>query len=143
MRREDLVKLDEEMVGAFVDGNVDVILGHCADDVLLLDFGFEPLRGKDAARPYLEMQFAPFSDSAASTLKRLVDGNELFAEVEWTSTNTGDLTMPDGSVLPATGKTITMRVAYYARVDDDGRIVEMRSYPDLAAWMEQLGMGPG
>ncbi len=140
MRREDLIKLDEEMVGAFVDHDTDRILSHCADDVLMVDYGFEPVQGKEAARPYLAMQFDPFSDSSARSLKRLVDGNELFAEIEWTSTNSGDVPMPDGSTVPATGKTITMRVAYYARVDDDGQIVEMRSYPDVAAWMEQLGL---
>ncbi len=140
MRREDLIKLDDEMVGAFMDHDVDLILSHCADDVLLLDYGFEPVRGKEAARPYLEVQFAPFANSSARQLKRLVDGNEVFAEIEWTSTNTGDLPMPDGSTVPATGKIITVRVAYYARVDDDGQILEMRSYPDVAAWMEQLGL---
>ncbi len=140
MRREDLIKLDEEMMGAFMAHDVDLILSHCADDVLMVDYGFEPVRGKEAARPYLEAQFAPFADSSGHTLKRLVDGNELFAEIEWTSTNVGDIPMPDGTVLPATGKTITVRVAYYARVDDDGQIVEMRSYPDVAAWMEQLGL---
>ncbi len=140
MRREDLIKLDEEMVGAFVDHDVDRILSHCADDVLMVDYGFEPAQGKEAARPYLAGQFAPFSDSSARPLKRLVDGNELFAEIEWTSTNTGDLPMPDGTTVPATGRTITVRVAYYAKVDDDGQIVEMRSYPDVAAWMEQLGL---
>ncbi len=106
----------------------------------MVDFGFEPLQGKDAVRPYLEMQFAPFANSSAHTLKRLVHGNELFAEVEWTSTNVGEIPMPDGSVVPATGKTITLRTAYYARVNDDGEVVEMRSYPDVAAWMEQLGL---
>ncbi len=140
MRREDLIKLDDEMVGAFVDHDVERILSHCADDVLMVDYGFEPTRGKEAARPYLRMQFDPFSNSSARPLKRLVDGNELFAEIEWTSTNTGDLPMPDGTIIPATGKTISMRVAYYARVDDEGQVVEMRSYPDSAAFMSQLGL---
>jgi len=142
VNRHDLIKLDEEMVGAYSEGNVELVLSHLADDVFISDWGFEPVEGKDAARPYLAAQFAPFSGGKATTVKRLVDGNELFAEIEWTSTNTGDLPMPDGSTIPATGNTITIAAAYYARVNDDGEIVEMRGYADAMAMMGQLGLLP-
>lgn len=140
MNRQDLIKLDEEMVGAYMDSNVDLILSHLAEDVYIQDFGLEAITGKQNARSYLDAQFKPFSNNKARTVKRLVDGNELFAELEWTATNSGDLDMPDGSVVPATGKTITITAAYYARVNDDGQIVEMRGYSDVGAMMMQLGL---
>lgn len=141
MRREDLIKLDEEMLGAYMANDVDLVLSHCSDDVVFFDFGGPgPIKGKDAGRAYLAEQFAPFSNSKAKLLKRIIDGSELFAEIEWTTTNTGDIAMPDGTIIPATGKTMTVGVAYYSRVNEAGEVLELRSYPDMLAWMGQLGL---
>lgn len=52
----------------------------------------------------------------------------------------GDLQMPDGSTIPATGKTVHLKVAYYARVNDAGEVEEIRGYQDVASMMAQLGL---
>lgn len=143
MTELELMKLDEEMFGAYMDHNIDLILSHCSDDVYMHDFGSEPVKGKEAARAYLAGQFAAFSGDKGSHIKRLIGDHEVFAEVDWTATNTGPIPMPDGSSIPATGKDIEVRVAYYARVNDDGEVVELRGYPDVGSMMMQLGLMGG
>lgn len=140
MNETELRKLDDEMVGAYVDNNIDLILSHCSDDILMHDFGYEPVRGRDACREYLEAQFAPMSQASAQHLKRIIGHNEVFGELDWTATNTGELTMPDGTTVPATGKTVTIRIAYYSSVNDRGEVEEIRGYPDNMAMMAQLGL---
>lgn len=140
MTELELRKLDDEMIGAFTEHNIDLILSHCSDDVLMHDFGAEPVTGKDAAREYLTQQFAMTSDEKAVQTRRIVGDNELFAELDWSATNTGDIPMPDGSTIPATGRPFSMRIAYYARVNDAGELVELRGYPDIAGMMGQLGL---
>ena len=140
MTELELRKLDDEMVGAFMEHNIDLILSHCSDDVLMHDFGAEPVHGKDAAREYLAQQFAMTSDERAVQTRRIIGDNELFAELDWSAANTGDIPMPDGSTIPATGRSFSTRVAYYARVNDAGEVIELRGYPDIAGMMGQLGL---
>lgn len=140
MNETELRKLDDEMVGAYVDRNIDLILSHCSDDIVMHDFGFEPIRGKDACREYLAEQFASMSNGSAQHLKRILGHNEVFGELDWTATNTGDMSMPDGTTVPATGKTVQMRVAYYSSVNDRGEVEEIRGYPDVMSMMAQLGL---
>ncbi len=46
-----------------------------------------------------------------------------------------------GMELPPTGRGITGRGSYIAKVRD-GKIVEFRSHPDVAGMMMQLGLMP-
>ena len=140
MNETELRKLDDEMVGAYIDRNIDVILSHCSDDILMHDYGQEPVQGKAACREYLTNQFAPMSAESAVHVKRVFGDNQVFGELEWTATNTGDLELPDGTTVPATGKTIDVRIAYYASINDNGEVDEIRGYPDIMAMMGQLGI---
>ena len=140
MTEVELRKLDEEMLAAYLDNDVERVLSHCSSDILMHDFGSEPVQGIDAAREYLTEQFGSFSADKGHHTHRIIGENEVFAEVDWTATHTGDLPMPDGSSVPATGKTFHTRIAYYARVNDDGEVVEIRGYPNIADMMGQLGL---
>ena len=140
MTEVELRKLDDEMVGAYMERNIDLILSHCSDDVLMYDFGAEPVHGKEAAREYLAQQFSMASGNRATQTRRIIGDNEVFAELEWSGTNTGDIPMPDGSSVPATGRPFSIRVAYYARVNEAGEVAELRGYQDNAGMMGQLGL---
>ncbi len=39
MNETELRKLNDEMVGAYMDQNTDIILSHCSEDVLMHDSG--------------------------------------------------------------------------------------------------------
>ncbi|MBT8203277.1 MAG: nuclear transport factor 2 family protein [Acidimicrobiia bacterium] len=140
MTEVELRKLDDEMVDAYMAHDIDLILSHCSDEVRMVDYGAEPVMGKQAARDYLAEQFAVFSDDKYTHTMRIFGDNAVFGELEWTAAHTGDMPLPDGSTFPATGKTIHARVAYAARLDDDGQVIELKGYPDLADIMGQLGM---
>ena len=140
MTEVELQKLDDEMVGAYMEHNVDLILSHCSKDVLMHDFGAEPVHGKEAVREYLEQQFAMSSGDRATQTRRMIGDDEVFAELEWSGFNTGDIPMPDGSTVPATGRPFSIRVAYYARVNDAGEVAELRGYQDVGGMMGQLGL---
>ena len=140
MTEVELRKLDDEMVDAYMAHDIDLILSHCSDDVRMIDYGAEPVIGKEAGREYLAQQFAAFSDEKVAHTMRIFGDNAVFGELEWTATHSGDMPLPDGSTFPATGKTIHSRIAYAARLNDDGKLVELRGYPDIADMMGQLGM---
>ena len=140
MNEAELRKLDDEMGDAFSDQNVDLILSLCSTDILMLDYGEEPIRGQDDCREYLNRLFAPMSGGKHTHIKRIFGDNQVFGELERTITNTGDLAMPDGSTIPATGRSVNMRFGYYTSINDAGEIEEIRGYPDIMAMMGQLGL---
>ena len=140
MNETELRKLDDEMGDAFSDQNIDLILSLCSNDILMLDYGEEPIRGQDECREYLNRLFAPMSGGQHTHINRIFGDNQVFGEIERTVTNTGHLAMPDGSTIPATGKSVKMRFAYYTSINDAGEIEEIRGYPDLMSMMAQLGL---
>jgi len=56
------------------------------------------------------------------------------------ATNTGDLPLPDGSTLPATGRRISLPGLDVVYLDADGLIAEGHRYQDAAGFMAQLGL---
>lgn len=74
---------------------------------------------------------------------RIVSENQVAAELEFTGTNTGPLQMAPGApAIPATGKKVTGKGTYFVRIQN-GKAVEVHSYPDAAGLMMQLGLMPG
>ena len=64
-----------------------------------------------------------------------------FGEITFRGTNTGNLTMPDGTSIPATGKPVEVHGVEFARVRD-GKLVEHNMYWDTPGIMRQLGLLP-
>jgi hypothetical protein len=56
-----------------------------------------------------------------------------------TGTNTGDWKMPDGSMIPPTGKSIEIEMVSVAKLQD-GQLVEEKLYFDNLSIMKQLGL---
>jgi len=63
-----------------------------------------------------EDEFTAFPDATGSLESEAIRDQTVFAEYVVTGTNTGPLTMPDGSSVPATGKGMSMRGAAVADV---------------------------
>lgn len=97
--------------------------------------------GRDAAIAHLREGVEPIPD--ASYELKYVGGDDRVAVAEWslTGTNTGPLTMPDGSQLPATGKRLSLNVVTLYDVQG-GEIVSERNYWDNMAAYAQLGLLP-
>ena len=100
----------------------------------------EPLTSQEAVRDYMRAWYTAFPDMRVRETNRVVDEDSLAAEVEFTGTNTGPLSM-GGQEMPPTGRTVTGHGTYFARVRD-GRFTEFHAHPDAAGMMMQLGMMP-
>ena len=65
----------------------------------------------------------------------------VFVEGTWRGTNTGPLALPDGTVLPSTGKFVEFPWAGVGRVEA-GLLTSLHIYFDVASFMSQLGLMP-
>ena len=142
MSREDLEKLDDQGLAAWNDHDPDAFVALFADDFVIHDWTVpEPIRDKGAAREYVQGWISAFPDLTLKLLDRVVGDDAVATELEFKGTNSGTLSM-GGMEMPATNKAVTGRGAYFAKVRD-GKVVELRSHPDAAGLMMQLGLMPG
>ena len=63
-------------------------------------------KGREAVRAFLEAGGKAFPDIRLETLLSIEEGDTVVAEWTVRGTNTGPLSMPDGTEIPATGKTL-------------------------------------
>ncbi|MGH3367219.1 MAG: ester cyclase [Nocardioidaceae bacterium] len=139
MSREDLENIDDRGMEAWNAHDAAAFLDLFADDFVWRDLTVtEPMRSRDEARSYIQGWFTAFPDMNVRTVNRLIEGDSLAVELEFTGTNTGPLRM-GGMEMPATGKSVTGKGAYFGRVSE-GKIVEFSSHPDAAGMMAQLGL---
>jgi steroid delta-isomerase-like uncharacterized protein len=99
----------------------------------------EPLHGRDAVVNDSAVFFTAFPDLRAEVTCSVVSGSTLAAEMTLAGTHTGPLALPSGEV-PPTGRALRFEMAFFARIDDQGLIVDERRYYDIANQLEQLGL---
>jgi ketosteroid isomerase-like protein len=97
--------------------------------------------GREAIQAYLEKADEPFSDGRMETSRVVQEGDTVVAEWTGWATNTGPLVLPDGTEIPATGKTIEVSGVSVLTVRD-GKFATERDYFDGAALMSHLGLLP-
>jgi steroid delta-isomerase-like uncharacterized protein len=97
--------------------------------------------GRKAIGAFFEEADKPFSDIRFEVAQLIEEGNLLVAEWVWQATNTGPLTMPDGTEIPATHKPVELPGVSIVSVRD-GKIASHRDYFDSASVMSQLGLIP-
>ena len=113
---------------------------YADDAVLTAPLGTRAV-GKQAILDYWVQLSAAFSDKAGEVGRSCETGDTYFGEITFRGTNTGDLRMPDGTSIPATGKSVEVRGVESARVRD-GKLVEHTMYWDSLVMMRQLGLLP-
>lgn len=82
-----------------------------------------------------------FSNATGTIVSRVEVGNQVFEEIVWTGTHDGNLMSPDGSVIPATHKSMTTP-ACMVNTFEDGKLVAVNHYFDMMSMMAQLGLLP-
>ena len=97
--------------------------------------------GRAAIRERLANELEAIPD-VTHTVVSFVEQGDAFAD-EWTSagTHTGLLTLPDGTVLPPTGKRVEVKGMEVVRVGPTGRSLNTLYYDNLAV-AAQLGLVP-
>ena len=141
MSIQDNIKGDEEEIAAWNAHDVERALAVFPDNVVWQDAGSPQAMNKDGIRQYLQGWFSAFPDIKITVTNRVVTEDYVAAELDFTGTNTGDLQLAPGAAIPATGRTVHGKGTYFVRFQD-GKPVEVRSYPDLAGMMMQLGLMP-
>ncbi|MGZ4426555.1 MAG: ester cyclase [Nocardioidaceae bacterium] len=141
MTREELERIDELHMRAWNEQNIDAFLELLADQFVWRDLTVpEPMTTPEAARAYMLGWFTAFPDMRVTVTSRVVGEDAVAAEVEFTGTNSGRLSM-GGTQLPPTQKSVTGRGAYFVKIRE-GKMTEFSTHPDVAGMMAQLGMLP-
>jgi steroid delta-isomerase-like uncharacterized protein len=133
-------ELLERYVEQYNAGDLDACMELYAEDAMqwMHDGLFA---GVDAIRERLARDLAAFPD-AEYVVESFVEDSDKFAD-EWTftGTNTGPFRLPDGSEIPATGRTVEIKGMELVEVRD-GKIVVDNLYYDFMAAVAQLGLVP-
>jgi predicted ester cyclase len=102
------------------------------------------LRGKDEMRAWLQPYWQAFNASRHD-LENVyeVGPDKVVAEGTFTGTNDGPLTMPDGTEIPPTGKTISFHFAMSVAREPGAEVASrVNIYFDQLDFLGQLGLLP-
>ncbi len=133
----------ERMAAAFNASDVDAFADcFAADAVQYHPFFPEPMRGRDAIRAAEGSLFASFEQVNASATRVLSEADWVAVEFAVSAVNTKPIAMPDGTTIPATGRTVNLTMAAFLRLDADGQIVEANRYQDNLGFLRALGLAP-
>ena len=112
-----------------------------AEDVAVVFTHPEGVTGRDPHREEAQNFIAAFPDHQIQFPHKLLfgQGDMICSVHRSTGTNTGDWKMPDGSVIPPTGKKMEIEMVTVAKVQER-QLVEETLYFDNLSVMKQLGL---
>ena len=111
-----------------------------ADDITFEDMAVGyTASGKEETKAYVQSWKTTFPDMVGQCNNRIESGNTMVEECSWTGTNTGEITAPDGSKIPPTGKTVNLKNCFIYEFEN-GKIKSMTNYLDMMGMMGQLGL---
>ena len=128
-----------EGASRFDQGDADGMAATYADDAVLTAATGERAVGKQAIGDYWAQMARAFAVGSGQVGRSSETGDTYFGEITFRGTNTGAITMPDGTSIPATGKSFEVNGAESARARD-GKLVEHNMYWDTLSMMRQLGL---
>ena len=134
--------LVDKFFDAVMNGDMDTVRSCFHDNIVGVDHGTGKVStGVEENMADVQEWLANFSDVKITSRGHHESGNTVITEMTFTGTNTGDMAMPDGSSIPATGKTVTMHGCQFVQFQD-GKMVNTRQYYDMMGMMAQLGLMP-
>jgi len=140
MSVEENIKLVNRGDKAIKDRDFNTLENLYAEDAIAIMSGSpEPIKGNkmiaEISRQYLES----FPDSHIENELEIGQDSWVCVAGTWNGTNTGPLTMPDGTSIAATNKRVKIPMCTLFNVKD-GKIIEQRDYFDMMTFMDQLGL---
>ena len=138
--------MNSELVKKFFEhmsnGDIDSALTYLHEDHVSHDMGTGMvMTGLDENRADMENWTNTFSNMKVEVLNSVESGNTVVTEMKMSGVNTGDMEMPDGSKIPATGKSVEMRGCQVAEFED-GKMTKATQYYNMMTMMAQLGLMP-
>ena len=114
---------------------------YAEDAVAVTPDGGE-LHGRDDITAYWRQMSQAVPDGTYESVHAYEVGDTAIDEGVFHGHNTGPIQLATGETLPATQKEIRIRGVDFAKVDDEGRIVDYRLYFDEMEFLGQLGLLP-
>jgi steroid delta-isomerase-like uncharacterized protein len=119
-----------------LDGNAKIL----GDDCKLSDLATgATYRGVKGHRDFEQNWISGFPDAKAEVVNAFGSGDSVCCEVVGSGTHKGTLKGPSGGI-PATGRKVELHKVDVYRCRG-GRVVEGRTYYDVAGMLHQLGIG--
>lgn len=115
---------------AFNDHDLAALVRLWTEDAVIQVPGGAPLRGGTGWAAYQEMLFRACPDAWMEIHFAGQVGNAVIQEGTMHGTHTGDLTLPDGVVRKASGKSISVHYVEIFWVDDTGHVERVHLYSD-------------
>lgn len=141
MSDQEIARISEEMIAAVNDHDIGRYKELLSDDIVVWNTRSpEPIRGKDAASEDLVHGIAAFSDYFVEPKNAVIGDDQFVVELEFGGTHDGTLELGPGMPpLPPTGNQVRTQGVFVATVKD-GKVNEIRQYPNLMGMMMQLGL---
>jgi hypothetical protein len=114
---------------------------HHPDMIAHIPGSAEPIYGREAHGAAMKQLVRMFPDIRVDTPYPIQfgDGDWITVVTNATGTFTGEMTLPDGSVIPPTGKAFDLEFAQTSKWDGDQLIV-ISAFWDTALQAKQLGL---
>ena len=112
---------------------------YSVDQITLLPGAPQPIIGREAKQNMLAGYFRAFPDLKLELPLVICSGDHVVCEGTLAGTNTGPLDSPAGEV-PATGRRVSVPLAFILKVGSDGLVHEDHTYFDEASFLRQLGL---
>ena len=136
----DLKKIADKIVKTVNSGDPVAVANLYTQDAVMIQSGEPgPVRGRAALEKSYKAMFRAMPDWKAEFSSIIFSGDTIVFEGVSHGTFTGPMTTPEGEVAP-TGKSVNIRVAFFAKISPDGLIAEDRTYFDTLDQMKQLGL---
>jgi ketosteroid isomerase-like protein len=116
---------------------------HHPDMIAYVTGNADPIHGRTAHAATVQQMFRIFPDVHVDNDPYPVQfgsGDWITVVTRTTGTFTGEMVLPDGTVIPPTGKTFELDFGQTSKWDGD-RLVEISAFWDSALQAQQLGLG--
>ena len=132
----------EKFFNSISNRDVDTAMSLLTDDHVSHDHGTGMvMTGTEENRADMENWLSMMSDMKVEILNSVESGNCVAVEMRMTGVNTGELMMPDGTKVPATGKSVEMHGCNVIEFDGE-KMSKSTQYYSMMSMMAQLGLMP-
>ena len=135
-------ELSEAFGDAYNAHDLEAIRGSLRPDVVLVAPDAGELKGPDQFVAYMKGFFDAFPDARLEPVAGYADGNTTIDEWIFRGTHTGPLALPDGQIVPPSGKPVSVPGMDIETWDEDGKLMADRAYFDQLEFLTQLGLVP-
>lgn len=116
---------------------------HHPDMIAFITGLAEPIYGREAHAAAMAQMFHMFPDMHVNTPYpvQFGSGDWITVVTQVTGTFTGEMALPDGTVIPPTGGAFDLEFGQTSKWDGD-RLVEIAAFWDAALMRQQIGLAP-